>query len=94
VKSADGTLDLAAQEESLRQTTAAIGRLSRALEALGEIHCQVEDGALDEGESASAYHDKVLPAMNSVREEADRLECLVDDDLWPLPKFREMLFIQ
>jgi glutamine synthetase len=38
--------------------------------------------------------DQVLPAMKAVRALADRLEKIVPDDLWPLPKYREMLFIK
>ena len=38
--------------------------------------------------------DTVIPAMDAVREIADRLEKLVADDLWPLPKYEEMLFIK
>ncbi len=38
--------------------------------------------------------DKVLGGMNVVREHADALEELVADDLWPLPSYREMLFIR
>ena len=38
--------------------------------------------------------DSVIPAMDAVREIADRLEKLVADDLWPLPKYEEMLFIK
>ena len=39
-------------------------------------------------------HDTVVPAMDDVREVADRLEGLVADGLWPLPKYSEMLFIK
>ena len=43
----------------------------------------------------SAYmRDRVIPAMEDVREVGDRLEKLVADDLWPLPKYSEMLFIK
>jgi glutamine synthetase len=38
--------------------------------------------------------DTVIPAMADVREVADRLEKVVADDLWPLPKYAEMLFIK
>jgi glutamine synthetase len=38
--------------------------------------------------------DKVIPAMAGVRDVADRLEGIVADDLWPLPKYSEMLFIK
>ena len=37
--------------------------------------------------------DQVIPAMGKVREACDALELIVDDSLWPLPKYREMLFI-
>jgi glutamine synthetase len=36
----------------------------------------------------------VFPALNTVRAAADKLETLVADDLWPLPTYREMLFIK
>ena len=38
--------------------------------------------------------DRVLPAMEDVRAAADRLERIVSDDLWPLPKYSEILFIK
>ena len=38
--------------------------------------------------------DKVLPAMEAAREMADALEGIVADDLWPLPKYQEMLFVK
>jgi glutamine synthetase len=38
--------------------------------------------------------DEVIPAMAATREAADRLEKMVADDLWPLPKYSEILFIK
>ena len=38
--------------------------------------------------------DTVIPAMEATREAADKLERIVADDLWPLPKYQEMLFIK
>ncbi len=38
--------------------------------------------------------DTVIPAMDAVREAADKLEKVVADDLWPLPKYSEILFIK
>ena len=43
---------------------------------------------------AIAYAETVVPAMASLREAADILETLVSDDVWPLPKYRELLFIR
>ena len=47
----------------------------------------------DERARAIAYHDTVAPLMEEIRYHADHLELIVDDELWPLPKYREMLFI-
>ncbi len=47
-----------------------------------------------EREKAIAYHDNVAPLIEEIREHVDKLEMIVDDELWPLPKYREMLFIR
>ena len=47
-----------------------------------------------EREKAIAYHDTVAPLMESIRYEIDKLELLVSDELWTLPKYRELLFIR
>ena len=46
-----------------------------------------------EREKAIAYHDLVAPFLESIRYHVDKLEQIVDDELWPLPKYRELLFI-
>ncbi|NNK80800.1 MAG: glutamine synthetase type III, partial [Flavobacteriales bacterium] len=46
----------------------------------------------DSSKKAIAYCDKVKPLMDTVRYHADKLEQIVDDELWPLPKLRELLF--
>jgi glutamine synthetase len=45
-------------------------------------------------EKAIAYHDTVAPKMESIRTEIDKLEMIVEDGLWTLPKYRELLFIR
>jgi glutamine synthetase len=45
-------------------------------------------------DEAKAYCDKVKPLFDVIRENVDALELIVDDNLWPLPKYREMLFIR
>ena len=47
-----------------------------------------------EREKAIAYHDTVIPCMDVIRRHVDKLELMVDNELWPLPKYREMLFIR
>ncbi len=46
-----------------------------------------------EREKAIGYHDIVVPLLGDIRENIDALEMIVDDEMWPLPKYREMLFI-
>lgn len=43
-------------------------------------------------EQAAAYYEKVKPCFEDIRQHIDALELIVDDELWPLPKYRELLF--
>jgi len=45
-------------------------------------------------ERAVAYHDTVVPCMETIRRHIDKLELMVDNEMWPLPKYRELLFIR
>ncbi len=81
-------------EELLGELEPVVKELHFALRAL-------EDANLSENTPSSSGHrwaaymrDRVIPAMEDVREVSDRLEKLVADDLWPLPKYSEMLFIK
>lgn len=47
-----------------------------------------------EYEKAVVYHDKVLPYFDIIRYHADKLELIVDDEMWTLPKYRELLFVR
>lgn len=44
-------------------------------------------------EQAVEFHDKVIPIMEKIRAELDTLEMIIDDQMWPMPKYRELLFI-
>ena len=48
----------------------------------------------NEREKAILYHDTVKPCMDVVRYHIDKLELMVDNEMWPLPKYRELLFIR
>ncbi len=48
----------------------------------------------DEHRKAIAYHDTIAPYLSTIRRQIDKLELIVDDSLWPLPKYRELLFIR
>ncbi|HJE39558.1 MAG: glutamine synthetase type III [Candidatus Amulumruptor caecigallinarius] len=48
----------------------------------------------DERTKALAYHDNVAPCMDVIRYHVDKLELMVDNEMWPLVKYRELLFIR
>src|SRR3954463_14671274 len=70
------------------------GLVDELVAALGELDAANADPGLEGLEMAVHARDKQLAAMDSVRDAADKLERVVADDLWPLPKYEEMLFIK
>jgi len=66
-------------------------RLSAAIDDL-EHATHLAHEADSVHKEARAFVDQVIPAQNALRSVADELETLVADDLWPLPKYRELLF--
>jgi len=85
-------LKAAGNEQLISETEELLKELFFAIEKLesaNEIH---EDDTIVR--EATYMHDVVIPAMDGVREVADKLERIVADDLWPLPKYWEMLFIK
>ncbi len=59
------------------------------------IDARKEANRIDsEREKAIAYHDNVVPPMEVIRRHIDKLELMVDNEMWPLPKYRELLFIR
>ena len=47
-----------------------------------------------EREKAIAYHDHIAPMLEDIRYNIDKLELIVDNEMWTLPKYRELLFIR
>jgi len=72
---------VAAVSDQLVDAIHALEHAQHAAHEAGSVHAE-----------AKAFHDKVIPAQNAVRAAADELETLVSDELWPLPKYRELLF--
>lgn len=65
---------------------------SLAIEMEGVCDELLECGC--ERTKAIGFHDRVVPYLSRIREHVDALEMIVDDDMWPLPKYRELLFIR
>ena len=68
-------------------------RIESLVEELTEAR-RVANHIVDIHQRAIAYHDTVCPKMEDIRNEADKLEMIVEDGLWTLPKYRELLFIR
>ncbi len=86
-------LDSKPERELLAQVATATGRLKTTTDALARARHEAEETGGGAAAHAAAFRDHVIPAMTNVREQADILETLVADDLWPLPKYREILFL-
>jgi glutamine synthetase len=69
--------------------------VSKLEDQIAELEATINHkGGHDLAAEAKHYHTEVVPAMSAVREIADQLEQIVADDLWPLPTYREILFIK
>ena len=88
---ADYQLLCSSEIETLKKISTYINNASADVEALVEARKKanrIEDIA----QRAKEYSYYVKPMMENVRESADKLEMIIDDELWPLPKYRELLF--
>ena len=86
---------LAAQLSELAgETSDLIEQFTEAIKALESANLAENQPHDDLLGHARYMHDTVLPAMDAVRAAADQLERVVADDLWPLPKYSEILFIK
>ena len=72
---------VAALADTLLEKVDALEKAQHAAHHAGGVHAE-----------AKAFKEKVIPAQEAVRAVADELETIVSDDLWPLPKYRELLF--
>ena len=88
----EGYLDFCSAEiETLKKISSYINNISIDVEELVEARKRankIEDIA----ERAKVYSHSVKDMMEKVRDSADHLEMLIDDEMWPLPKYRELLF--
>ncbi|MDR1738264.1 MAG: glutamine synthetase III [Candidatus Symbiothrix sp.] len=86
--------ELSAQDTGIIEEIAErISLIKYRVEALVEAR-KVANKIEDERAKAIAYRDKVLPYFEEIRYQVDKLELIVDDELWTLPKYRELLFIR
>ena len=79
--------------EIIREIAERTEKIERGVEELVEAR-KVANRIENAREKAVAYHDNIAPKMETIRYQIDKLELIVSDELWTLPKYREMLFIR
>ncbi len=87
----ESALLCASEIDTLKRISMYVNRISADVDALVEARKKanrIEDIA----ERAKVYSYEVKAMMDKVRDSADNLEMLIDDEMWPLPKYRELLF--
>ncbi|HWW39578.1 glutamine synthetase III [Pedobacter sp.] len=100
LENAKGLKDLGLAKETLEAPLAIINKVSEHLGVLKtNIDAMLEERKVtnaieDTREKAIAYDEKVKSYFDTIRYHTDKLEQIVDDSVWPLPKFRELLFLK
>ncbi len=85
-------IDVTGVVRTTEQVATLVNELTVALDDLVEKNAEL--GGEEIHEKANHMRDKIVPAMAAVRQVADLLEKVVPDDLWPLPLYRDMLFVK
>ncbi len=73
--------------------TAGIAALTKNATALGKAYEELLERIAKLEDALKGLHEEIIGAMNALRETVDRLERMIADECWPLPKYREMLFL-
>lgn len=84
---AEGRLDL------IREVGAHISTIKSKVKEMVEARKKA-NVILDSADKAKAYEKIVFPYLDEIRYHIDKLELIVDNELWPLPKYRELLFVK
>jgi glutamine synthetase len=83
----------AAQLNVLKEISEHINKVQALVEDMTEAR-KAANALTHSRDKAIAYCEKVKPYFDSIRYSVDKLELLVDDSLWELPKYRELLFLR
>ena len=91
VKDACPVADTSVQEGMLIEISSLLAEMQKAVVTLEKAQ-EEAFAILDPKDNAVAYKDEVVPAMDAVRAPADKLEMLVDKDMWPIPTYGDLMF--
>ncbi|MCI6020582.1 MAG: glutamine synthetase III [[Bacteroides] pectinophilus] len=83
--------DVSYETDALKETSALLAEAKKAVAALKDARQKAADQECPKC-SAHSYHDDVMPAMAALRAPVDKLETIVDKDIWPIPTYADMLF--
>lgn len=87
-------LEISAEQQRLiRKIAGHINAVTKMVDEMIEARKRA-NRITDLRSKAIAYHDEVAPYLDTIREHIDDLELMVDNQMWPLPKYRELLFIR
>lgn len=91
VKAACDAADISVQSELLTEVSSLLSQAKAALKEL--VRVEAEGSAMEEGrEQAVYYHDVVKAVMDDLRAPVDKLEMMVDKDMWPMPSYGDLIF--
>ena len=102
-KNVSSMINIFGKEEGERLTKRNINILKEVAERIQLIETGVDElvearkvanKIESQREKAIAYHDNIVPQMEKIRYQIDKLELIVSDEMWTLPKYRELLFIR
>lgn len=102
-KNVSSMINIFGKEEGERLTKRNINILKEVAERIQFIETGVDElvearkvanKIESQREKAIAYHDNIVPQMEKIRYQIDKLELIVSDEMWTLPKYRELLFIR
>ncbi len=79
------------QTELLRDITSLLNEANAAVRVLRKVTAEAS-GIQDNEARAHYYHDHVMTAMNDLRQPIDKLEMLVDKEVWPMPSYGDLMF--
>ncbi len=100
VNNVQGMAAIGMKKEALETQKEMVSEISEHIsvirkEVAGMIEARKKANTLEQAhDKANAYCNKVFPYFEKIRNHVDKLEMIIDDELWPLPKYRELLFLK
>ena len=101
IKNVKGALDIGVAKKALKSQIRLIQSISehindikRKSDKMTKIRHEMHSRNLNTTDEAIAYCEEIKPFFADIRRHADELELLIDNEIWPLPKYRELLFIK